>query len=166
MPASFAHDAVHESLRRWRRRETTVTPSTCTTRRSQKASDVRAEKEKVRPFEKARADLVKRNDKLDRDQVRGAASSRDHVVSRRCPCHAGRQGTGDDQGPGGPEEAQEAPREGQGGPWPASLRLRVDRGRVASRHRRDATRSSLDHTLSEHRPAPTSRKKFLKGKTS
>ena len=26
-------------------------------------------------FEKARADLVKRNDKLDRDQVRGAASS-------------------------------------------------------------------------------------------
>jgi hypothetical protein len=30
---------------------------------------VKAEKEKVRPFEKARADLVKRNDKLDRDQA-------------------------------------------------------------------------------------------------
>ena len=39
------------------------------TRRSQKANDVKAEKEKVRPFEKARADLVKRNDKLDRDQA-------------------------------------------------------------------------------------------------
>ena len=38
-------------------------------RRSQKANDVKAEKEKVRPFEKARADLVKRNDKLDRDQA-------------------------------------------------------------------------------------------------
>ena len=39
------------------------------TRRSQKANDVKAEKEKMRPFEKARADLVKRNDKLDRDQA-------------------------------------------------------------------------------------------------
>ena len=38
-------------------------------RRSQKANDVKAEKEKMRPFEKARADLVKRNDKLDRDQA-------------------------------------------------------------------------------------------------
>ena len=38
-------------------------------RRSQKANDVKGEKEKMRPFEKARADLVKRNDKLDRDQA-------------------------------------------------------------------------------------------------
>ena len=30
---------------------------------------MKAEKEKMRPFEKARADLVKRNDKLDRDQA-------------------------------------------------------------------------------------------------
>merc|ERR1711965_126922 len=38
-------------------------------RRSQKANDVKAEKDKMKPFEKARADLVKRNDKLDRDQA-------------------------------------------------------------------------------------------------
>ena len=35
---------------------------------AQKAADVKVEKDKMKPFEKARADLVKRNDKLDRDQ--------------------------------------------------------------------------------------------------
>ena len=44
-------------------------PSFAIVRRSQKANDVKAEKDKMKPFEKARADLVKRNDKLDRDQA-------------------------------------------------------------------------------------------------
>ena len=67
--ASMASTRCHAAAPRRRR------PSFAIVRRSQKASDVKAEKEKMRPFEKARADLVKRNDKLDRDQVRGAASS-------------------------------------------------------------------------------------------
>ena len=108
-------------------------------RRSQKANDVKREKEKMRPFEKARADLVKRNDKLDRDQA-------------------------------AKEQEMTKALEGQ-----KKLKKRLEKAKAVrgrrpfafNRHEDHALdASSLDPTPYERRPAPTSRRKFLKGKTS
>ena len=117
------------------------------TRRSQKASDVAAEKDKMKPFEKARADLVKRNDKLDRDQ---AAKEQEMTKALEGQKKLKKR-----------LEKAKAVR----GRRPVAF-ASIGAASPRSRHRRDATRSSLDHTLSEHRPAPTSRRRCRSARTS
>ena len=106
----------------------------------------------MRPFEKARADLVKRNDKLDRDQ---AAKEQEMTKALEGQKKLKKR-----------LEKAKAVR----GRCPfafASIGAASPRG---SRHRRDATRvrgaSSLDHTPYEHRPAPTSRRRCRSARTS
>ena len=99
----------------------------------------------MRPFEKARADLVKRNDKLDRDQA-------------------------------AKEQEMTKALEGQKKLKKRLEKAKAVRGRCPTRitpsTRRDesacpvAATASLDHTLSEHRPAPTSRRRCRSARTS
>ena len=97
----------------------------------------------MRPFEKARADLVKRNDKLDRDQA-------------------------------AKEQEMTKALEGQKKLKKRLEKAKAVRGRCPTRitpsTRRDESAcramASLDHTLSEHRPAPTSRRRCRSARTS
>ena len=114
--------------------------ATCATRRSQKANDVKAEKEKMRPFEKARADLVKRNDKLDRDQA-----AKEQEMTKAL------------EGQKKLKKRLEKAKAVRGRRPFAFASIHEDHAIGAS---------SRDHTPYEHRPAPTSRRRCRSARTS
>ena len=96
----------------------------------------------MRPFEKARADLVKRNDKLDRDQ---AAKEQEMTKALEGQKKLKKR-----------LEKAKAVR----GRCPVAF---ASIG-AASHHAVDA--SPRDHTPYEHRPAPTSRRRCRSARTS